>query len=76
VKIQAATRAQSQSHIAHHFLTAAHQSLRPGGTLLLVTKFPDWHREHMPAWFADVTLTERRGYCLFQGIRPPESAHY
>jgi 16S rRNA (guanine1207-N2)-methyltransferase len=55
--------------ITHHFLTAAHQSLRPGGTLVVVTKFPDWHREHMPAWFDDVTMIECKGYCVFRGSR-------
>jgi 16S rRNA (guanine1207-N2)-methyltransferase len=60
--------------IAHHFLTAAHHALRPGGTLLVVTKFPDWRREHMPEWFDDVTMTERRGYCIFRGVRRAEYA--
>jgi 16S rRNA G1207 methylase RsmC len=56
--------------IARHFLTAGHDALRPGGTLLLVTKHPTWYEQNMPRWYDEVTLTERKGYYLFQGKRP------
>jgi len=56
--------------IARHFLTAGHDALRPGGKLLLVTKHPAWYEQNMPKWFDDVATTERKGYYLFQGVRP------
>lgn len=56
--------------IARHFLTAGRESLRPGGTLLLVTKHSAWYEENMPRWFDDVTITDKKGYVLFQGVRP------
>ena len=65
---------QFSTPFGDHRSNLAHQSLRPSGTLLLVTKFANWHREHMPAWFDEVTMTERRGYCVFHGVRPMESA--
>jgi 16S rRNA (guanine1207-N2)-methyltransferase len=58
--------------IARHFLTAARQALRRGGTLLVVTKQPDWYQDHMPEWFDEITVTERKGYFLFQALRPAD----
>jgi 16S rRNA (guanine1207-N2)-methyltransferase len=58
--------------IARHFLTAARESLRPGGTLLLVTKHVAWYEEHMPQWFDDISMTELKGYVLIQCVRPNE----
>lgn len=55
--------------IAERFLRAAHDTLKPGGRLLVVTKSPDWYAEHMPQRFADVTATETKGYFLFEGLR-------
>jgi 16S rRNA (guanine1207-N2)-methyltransferase len=62
----------SNFRIARHFLTAARQSLKPGGRMLLVTKEPQWYREHMPQWFDEVLLTECKGYYLVQAVRRPE----
>jgi 16S rRNA (guanine1207-N2)-methyltransferase len=56
--------------IARHFLTAARQALRPGGRIVLVTKQPQWYEQHMPEWFDEVTVTKRKGYCVFQAVRP------
>ena len=58
--------------IARHFLTAGRQALRPGGTMLLVTKQPEWYQQHMPQWFDELTVTERKGYYLFHAVRPPD----
>ena len=58
--------------IARHFLTAGRQALRPGGTMLLVTKQPEWYQQHMPEWFDELTMTERKGYYLLQAVRPPD----
>jgi 16S rRNA (guanine1207-N2)-methyltransferase len=54
--------------IARHFLTAGHAALRPGGTILVVTKQPDWYHGNMSEWFANVSMTERKGYFVFSGI--------
>jgi 16S rRNA G1207 methylase RsmC len=58
--------------IASHFLAAGRDALRPGGRILLVTKLPEWYQENMPEWFDDVSMTERKGYFLFTGVRPTE----
>jgi 16S rRNA G1207 methylase RsmC len=57
--------------IARHFLIAARAALRPGGTILLVTKQPDWYEQNMPAWFDDVAVAERKGYFIASGVRGP-----
>jgi 16S rRNA G1207 methylase RsmC len=56
--------------IAEHFLTAGREALRVGGRVLVVTKSPDWYREHMPNWYEDIELSERKGYYLVEGVRP------
>jgi len=56
--------------IARHFLTAGYDALRPGGIILIVTKRADWYELHMPELFDDVTVTERKGYYVFRGVRP------
>jgi 16S rRNA (guanine1207-N2)-methyltransferase len=48
--------------IARLFLEGARKALRPGGRLLLVTKSPEWYREHAPALFARVDVRPSRGY--------------
>ncbi len=58
--------------IARHFLTAGRDALRAGGKLLLVTKHPTWYEENMPKWFDGVSMTKRKGYFLFQGVRPTD----
>lgn len=55
--------------IAEHFLLAGRDALRPGGTILVVTKHPDWYREHMPAWYGGVSVDERKGYYVIRGTR-------
>jgi 16S rRNA (guanine1207-N2)-methyltransferase len=59
----------SSFRIAQHFLTAGREALRPGGTILLVTRRPDWYREHMPEWYEKVTIRERKGYHIVEGTR-------
>jgi 16S rRNA (guanine1207-N2)-methyltransferase len=56
--------------IAEHFLTVARFALRPGGRVTVVTKQPAWFARHMPSWFDDVTLTERKCYHIFRGRSP------
>ncbi len=56
--------------IAEHFLLAGREALRPGGTILVVTKQPAWYDEYMPQWFNQVTTSERKGYYVIRGTRP------
>jgi 16S rRNA (guanine1207-N2)-methyltransferase len=62
----------SNFRIARHFLVAGRRALRPGGRILLVTKQTEWYDHHMPQWFNEVTVIERKGYYLLQAVRPPE----
>jgi 16S rRNA G1207 methylase RsmC len=61
----------SSFRIAQHFLTAGRDALRPGGKILVVTKRPDWYRKNMPDSYVDVKVTERKGYYIIEGVRPP-----
>jgi 16S rRNA (guanine1207-N2)-methyltransferase len=56
--------------IARHFLTAARTALRPTSRILVVTKTPDWYKEHMPQWFEEISINEHKGYHVVQGVRP------
>jgi 16S rRNA (guanine1207-N2)-methyltransferase len=56
--------------IARHFLTAGRAALRVDGQMLVVTKSPGWYEENMPNWFDAIQATERKGYYVFQGVRP------
>jgi 16S rRNA G1207 methylase RsmC len=60
----------SSFRIARHFLTAGRQALRPSGKMLLVTKQPQWYQQHMPEWFNELTVMQRKGYYLLQAVRP------
>ena len=56
--------------IAEHFLTAGREALSVGGRMLVVTKSSDWYQGHMPTLYDDVSLSERKGYILIEGVRP------
>jgi 16S rRNA (guanine1207-N2)-methyltransferase len=56
--------------IAEHFLVAGRVALKLGGRMLVVTKSPGWYQENMPKWYDSVTLSERKGYVLIEGVRP------
>jgi 16S rRNA (guanine1207-N2)-methyltransferase len=58
--------------IARHFLTAGRQALRRGGTILLVTKQPQWYQQHMSEWFDEVNISQYKGYHLLQAVRPKD----
>jgi 16S rRNA (guanine1207-N2)-methyltransferase len=60
----------SRFRIARHFVTAGFAALRAGGTMLVVTKHPDWYAQRLPEWYDNVTMSHRKGYYLFQGLRP------
>ena len=56
--------------IATHFLVAGRIALRPGGKMLVVTKTPDREPQNMTQWFEKGSGNQRKGYHLFQGVRP------
>ena len=56
--------------IAQFFLEAGLASLRPGGQILVVTKWPAWYQQHMPRWFEQVTAERSKDYYLLRGLRP------
>jgi 16S rRNA (guanine1207-N2)-methyltransferase len=58
--------------IARYFVMEGRDALRAGGTILIVTKRPDWYRQHLADWYCDVLVTERKGYFLVQGTRPSD----
>jgi 16S rRNA G1207 methylase RsmC len=60
----------SNFRIAQHFLSAGRNALRPGGRILVVTKYPVWFQQNMSHWYDDVRLNERKGYYVVQGVRP------
>ena len=60
----------SSFRIASHFLMAGREALRPGGKILIVTKRPDWYQLHMPAWYEELSIRQRKNYYLVQGRRP------
>lgn len=59
----------SSYKISEIFLDAAYDALRPGGTVLMVTKTPEWFEEHMQPLFDDVTLIEHKSYTVVQGTQ-------
>ncbi len=56
--------------IAEQFLKTALSVLRTGGRLVLVTKQPNWYREHMPELFDEVEIFESRRYWIASGVKP------
>jgi 16S rRNA (guanine1207-N2)-methyltransferase len=56
--------------IARHFVMAGRDALRAGGKILIVTKRPDWYKQHFADWYSDVLVTETKGYFLVRGTRP------
>jgi 16S rRNA (guanine1207-N2)-methyltransferase len=58
--------------IARHFLQTGRDALRPGGTILVVTKRADWYQQNMSELFDRISFTERKGYYVIRGVRPDE----
>lgn len=57
--------------IAELFLAAAQAALKPGGTVWVVGKQPEWYRSNVPRWFDNVELQMvGGGYCIAKGRRP------
>ena len=57
--------------IARHFVLSGRAALRGGGTLLIVTKSPDWYRRELPAWFDEVCIERSKEYHVVRGRRRP-----
>ncbi|MSR56557.1 MAG: methyltransferase domain-containing protein [Planctomycetaceae bacterium] len=57
----------SDFRIAEVFLQAARNSLRPGGTVLIVTKALEWYLERMPELFDDVQKHPHKLYTVLEG---------
>lgn len=55
--------------IARRFLDGAVQALRPGGECLLVTKLPQWYREHASQWLSELEIWPSGHYHLIRGQR-------
>jgi 16S rRNA (guanine1207-N2)-methyltransferase len=60
----------SNYRIAEVFLDAGRRALRPGGTILVVAKRPDWYLESMPARFERVAATPVRDYVVISAVQP------
>lgn len=54
--------------IARHFLEAGHESLRPGGRILVVTKSPEWYAENMPQRYDQLEIEAVKGYHVVRGV--------
>ena len=59
----------SRYRIAEIFLNGAARALKPGGTVIVVTKDADWYCEAMTTEFLDVEVAAARGYFLVSGRR-------
>jgi 16S rRNA (guanine1207-N2)-methyltransferase len=60
----------SNYRIAEIFLDAGRRALRPGGTILVVAKRPDWYLGAMPARFDRVAVTLVRDYLVISAVQP------
>jgi 16S rRNA (guanine1207-N2)-methyltransferase len=56
--------------LAERFLEAAHDALKPGGMVHVVTKAPDWYRQSMPRDWSGVAARESKGYWIVTATRP------
>jgi 16S rRNA (guanine1207-N2)-methyltransferase len=60
----------SDFRLAELFVESARLALAPGGTLLVVTKQPNWYVENLPRMWTNVTREEVKGYHLIEAQRP------
>ena len=59
----------SDYRIAELFLQSAHRALKPGGTILIVTKNPARFETRMPDLFRDVRIHPAKSYVVVEGTR-------
>jgi 16S rRNA G1207 methylase RsmC len=55
--------------LAERFLEAAHEALKPGGVVHVVTKAPDWYRQSMPSDWRGLAARESKGYWVISATR-------
>ena len=60
----------SDFRLAELFVEAARLALAPGGTLLVVTKQPNWYVDNLPRMWTNVAREEVKGYHLIEAVRP------
>ena len=60
----------SDFRIAQLFVDTAWKALAPGGTLLVVTKQPNWYVEHLPHMWRDVAQELVKTYHIIEAVRP------
>jgi 16S rRNA (guanine1207-N2)-methyltransferase len=60
----------SDFRISEIFLQAARRALKPGGTVLIVTKALAWYEERMPELFDDVKRHQHKLYTVLEGRKP------
>lgn len=60
----------SDFRISEIFLQAARRALKPGGTVLIVTKALAWYEERMPELFDDVKRHPHKLYTVLEGRNP------
>jgi 16S rRNA (guanine1207-N2)-methyltransferase len=60
----------SDFRLAEIFVESARMALAPGGTLLVVTKQPQWYLEELPRMWTDVAREEVKTYHLIEAVRP------
>ena len=65
---------QSDFSVARGFIEKGFNRLKPGGTLLMVTKRREWYRNKFVAIFGGVRIHEIDGYYVFEAQR--RSARY
>jgi len=55
--------------IAELFASAAHEALRPGGKLIVVTKLPEWYHDRLPELFGQTSAELVKTYHVFQAVK-------
>lgn len=63
----------SDYRISEIFLQAARRALKPGGTVLIVTKALAWYEERMPELFDEVKRLPHKLYTVLEGRNPEGS---
>lgn len=60
----------SNYKIAELFLEGAHRCLKPGGSIYVVAKKPDWYLKEMPKMFQRVEVVADKQFRVIKGIQP------
>lgn len=63
----------SDHRIAEIFLQGALRALKPGGTVMIVTKSPSWFQERMAELFDEVVQQPHKTYTVLSGLQRQDS---